>query len=383
MLGRGDYHWQHEPCWYAVPQQGPLDRRPQADHALDDPKWRPGRRDRARHPEAGRVHAPADAQQQRGWRSDLRAFLGSGQADRRRDHRPHMSWHGDRVLVTLTLRYGVGRHSPAARHGGSATAGLLLTLSKARSWPDAWPPPRPTRLKALTGNPGKRPLNVDRAAAGTDNSGMPERTQSCCSEGMGSAGNRIGTIGTADRARPGALAAYCNAYGLWAEATEAIQKYGTMVKSPSGYPIQSPYVSIANRQAEIMMRIASEFGFTPASRSRITPPLRADQHCLMLSIRTETDGAKTDRFGEVNLDYLGGDRLYVILWRTKKIALPSSINQSESFSAFHSLVRIAAIRRSGRGIGSGRHLCQGHVKKKARLRGRSRACHRAASVTEA
>ena len=47
-----------------------------------------------------------------------------------------------------------------------------------------------------------------------------------------------------------------------------------MIKSPSGYPVQSPYVSIANRQAEIMMRIASEFGFTPASRSRIaTPPV--------------------------------------------------------------------------------------------------------------
>jgi P27 family predicted phage terminase small subunit len=69
-----------------------------------------------------------------------------------------------------------------------------------------------------------------------------------------------------------ALAAYCGAYALWAEATEAIQKYGTMVKSPSGYPIQSPYVSIANRQAEIMMRYASEFGFTPASRSRISRP---------------------------------------------------------------------------------------------------------------
>jgi P27 family predicted phage terminase small subunit len=71
-----------------------------------------------------------------------------------------------------------------------------------------------------------------------------------------------------------ALAAYCGAYAMWAEATEAIQKFGTMVKSPSGYPQQSPYVSIANRQAEIMMRIASEFGFTPASRSRIsTPPV--------------------------------------------------------------------------------------------------------------
>ena len=69
-----------------------------------------------------------------------------------------------------------------------------------------------------------------------------------------------------------ALAAYCGAYALWAEATEQIQKYGTMVKSPTGYPIQSPYVSIANRQAEIMMRVASEFGFTPASRGRISTP---------------------------------------------------------------------------------------------------------------
>jgi P27 family predicted phage terminase small subunit len=53
---------------------------------------------------------------------------------------------------------------------------------------------------------------------------------------------------------------------------EQIQKYGTMVKSPTGYPIQSPYLAIANRQAEIMMRVASEFGFTPASRSRISVP---------------------------------------------------------------------------------------------------------------
>jgi DNA modification methylase len=45
-----------------------------------------------------------------------------------------------------------------------------------------------------------------------------------------------------------------------------------VVKSPNGYPIQSPYIAIANRQAEIMLRIASEFGFTPASRGRIATP---------------------------------------------------------------------------------------------------------------
>jgi phage terminase small subunit len=42
-----------------------------------------------------------------------------------------------------------------------------------------------------------------------------------------------------------------------------------MVKTPNGYLAQSPYMAILNKQAEIMLRIASEFGFTPASRSRI------------------------------------------------------------------------------------------------------------------
>ena len=44
-------------------RQGPLVGRPQADHALEHPEPRPGRQDRARHPEAGRVHAPPDPQQ--------------------------------------------------------------------------------------------------------------------------------------------------------------------------------------------------------------------------------------------------------------------------------------------------------------------------------
>jgi P27 family predicted phage terminase small subunit len=73
-----------------------------------------------------------------------------------------------------------------------------------------------------------------------------------------------------------ALASYCATYALWAETTQAIQAYGAIVKSPSGYPVQSQYVSIANLQTEIMMRIASEFGFTPASRRRISAPAAAE-----------------------------------------------------------------------------------------------------------
>jgi phage terminase small subunit len=45
-----------------------------------------------------------------------------------------------------------------------------------------------------------------------------------------------------------------------------------LVKSPTGFPLQSPYLAIANRKAEIMMRIASDFGFTSASRCRLSAP---------------------------------------------------------------------------------------------------------------
>jgi phage terminase small subunit len=41
---------------------------------------------------------------------------------------------------------------------------------------------------------------------------------------------------------------------------------GCVELRPCRISVQSPYLSIANRQAEIMMRIASEFGFAPASR---------------------------------------------------------------------------------------------------------------------
>jgi P27 family predicted phage terminase small subunit len=75
----------------------------------------------------------------------------------------------------------------------------------------------------------------------------------------------LGILSKFDR---GTLAIYCGAYASWAEATEAIQEYGMMIKSPTGFPMQSPYVAIQNRNADIMLQIAKEFGFTPAARSR-------------------------------------------------------------------------------------------------------------------
>ena len=133
-------------------------------------------------------------------------------------------------------------------------------------------PPKPSRIKALTGNPGKRPLNVHEPRPAPAVPECPPELSPLARQEwvrLSSELSKLNLITLLDR---GTLAAYCAAYAFWAEALQQLEKYGTMVKSPTGYPIQSPYLAIANRQAEIMMRVASEFGFTPASRSRISTP---------------------------------------------------------------------------------------------------------------
>ena len=81
------------------------------------------------------------------------------------------------------------------------------------------------------------------------------------------------------------IAARGTGYALWAESMEAIQKCGTMIKSPSGYPVQSPYVAIANRQAEIMMRIASDGQLRAELPVLCKPPAAAMRTVRIISVR--------------------------------------------------------------------------------------------------
>jgi P27 family predicted phage terminase small subunit len=125
----------------------------------------------------------------------------------------------------------------------------------------------------LMGNPGKRPLNRAEPRPEPAIPDCPPELNAVARREWSRLATELGPLRIVTNLDRGALAAYCGAYALWAEAMEAIQKFGAMIKSPSGYPVQSPYLAIANRQTDIMMRIASEFGLTPASRSRIATPV--------------------------------------------------------------------------------------------------------------
>ena len=76
-----------------------------------------------------------------------------------------------------------------------------------------------------------------------------------------------GLLTKIDRA---ALAGYCQAWGRWVGAEKQLRKTGMIVKAPSGYPMQNPYLSVANKAMQQMLGFLTEFGMTPSSRTRLS-----------------------------------------------------------------------------------------------------------------
>ena len=132
------------------------------------------------------------------------------------------------------------------------------------------PVPKPTALRRRDGNPGKRGYN---ALEPVPPDGLPS-----CPDHLGDVArdewdriagvlHDMGVVTTVDRA---VLAAYCQCYGRWVEAEERLRDTPLLLKTPSGYVQQSPWLSVANKQLELMGRYMAELGITPASRSRVT-----------------------------------------------------------------------------------------------------------------
>jgi len=131
--------------------------------------------------------------------------------------------------------------------------------------------PRPTALKKLAGNPGRRPLN--------DHEPMPKpgnlEPPSWLDAGARAEWSRIvpeliavGIFSVLDRP---ALEAYCTAYSRWRATEEKISKLKAIIfKTKTGYPQILPHVSAAHKYLSVMRDLLPEFGMTPASRSRIS-----------------------------------------------------------------------------------------------------------------
>lgn len=143
--------------------------------------------------------------------------------------------------------------------------------------------PKPTNLKIIEGNPGKRPLNL--------NEPKPLQIAPKCPDWLLDEAKKEWNRLAPELERLGLLtildmvtfAGYCQSYAKLKIAEEFIKKHGTTYRIPkknkegeviSVYIAPFPEVSIANQCLKQIRAFASEFGLTPSSRGRIYLPTK-------------------------------------------------------------------------------------------------------------
>lgn len=132
--------------------------------------------------------------------------------------------------------------------------------------------PKPTAMKKLTGNAGKRPLNNAEPMPPT---GTPECPPHLDAEAVAEWSRLtaiLSDMGLLTHADKAAMAIYCQSWSQMIAAQMKLRKEGAVVTTPKGYPIQNPWLSIANAAAKQLAKILVEFGLTPASRARVKVP---------------------------------------------------------------------------------------------------------------
>lgn len=129
--------------------------------------------------------------------------------------------------------------------------------------------PKPTALKALEGNPGRRPLNEREPRPVKKAPRCPAWLEEDAKKEWKRMGKILEQIGLLTEMDMTAFAGYCQAYARWKEAEEFITQHGTIIRTPNGYLQQVPQVSIAQTNLKIMLKFCEQFGLTPSARSRI------------------------------------------------------------------------------------------------------------------
>lgn len=141
--------------------------------------------------------------------------------------------------------------------------------------------PKPTAVKKLAGNPGKRALNPKEPKIPAGAPPCPRHLGKAAKAEWKRIIKELVDTGIATKVDMAALAAYCVAYGHWIEAEKMIKDpKNWTITTDKGNEIQSPWVGMANNLRNQVVKFASEFGMTPSARSRVTAIANSDMDKL-------------------------------------------------------------------------------------------------------
>lgn len=131
-------------------------------------------------------------------------------------------------------------------------------------------PKKPTALRLLQGNPGKRAINKDEPQPQNDLGEAPEEL----SEGAKKVWSYVldesppGVVKSTDAAE---LVLFCVAFDIYLQAYEQVKQGDIVVMTGKDMnPVINPYLKIMQSQVEIISKCGNNLGLNPVSRSKIS-----------------------------------------------------------------------------------------------------------------
>lgn len=138
---------------------------------------------------------------------------------------------------------------------------------------------KPTALKELEGNPGKRALNEKEPKPDAAIPECPKHLTGEARKEWDRVTHELYDLGILTKIDRGALAAYCQAWLDFVYASGKVDEEGEVITTQKldkegnvigeGGKYLNPWVGIKQSAMDRVVRIGAEFGMTPASRTRI------------------------------------------------------------------------------------------------------------------
>ena len=143
------------------------------------------------------------------------------------------------------------------------------------------PKPKPTTLKILEGNLGKRPLNRDEPKPRIGFPRCPSHLSKNARKAWKNFSKELTDAGIGTHLDTTALGLLCTSYAQYLDAVENVAQFGAVWVERSGSKIPkfaySPYWAVMNREWKNVRSMLAEFGMTPSSRTGLSvdkPPER-------------------------------------------------------------------------------------------------------------
>jgi len=135
--------------------------------------------------------------------------------------------------------------------------------------------PTPPVLRALRGNPGKRPTTpaLSRITSPPLSPEPPKELRAALGKEGATEWRRVvlaapeGLLTELDRS---IMAMYCGGWARWLDATRELAAGAQTVRTPSGIERPNPMYAIQAQALATLLKTAVELGFTPSARAHVT-----------------------------------------------------------------------------------------------------------------